>query len=376
MTQRIRNRLPFPSFQELPANMLFRSGTKVYCANCSQNLVFRIRGQSSWCLPCMQAWKPEFSCAKVTNLYSYDANPMAWYPPYMGEKPTTLPFLGVELEVHSPKRCAENSEEHYPPCPTGVVFKSDGSICPDGDYSCGMEIVTVPMTLRMHRQFWYNWATSPDYPRKHGFKGWSEKTCGMHVHLSRVTYEVESQKIITGRTRFGEFNAGHESGTTHQVTTRNFLTPTEEQQLMWLCANPQFEPFWEFIAGRGFGRYNESLTSSRKCYVSEPGEYSHYHALNGNERTGTLEFRMFQSNLKYGGIMRNLELVMAMWHFVQDNGWPRINPDQLTKYIIANAPDYKFLYCYLIRKGRSRQMPGPTSTPADWDAYKPKRVKK
>lgn len=220
-----------------------------------------------------------------------------WTPPpppvlgnYHSSKPFQMPIVdewssqrnrwfGVELEVeifdHRADRQAKAKEIHE------VVnegergkrafFESDGSL------SNGFEIVTQPMSLPMHQQFW-NWLSNRDLVKD--LRSHNTSTCGLHVHVNKDNLDKLVQaKIVT------------------------FVNDPNNKDLIVAVARRYAEGYCK-IKSKDL---NNALATTDR-----------YEAVNVTGRR-TMEFRIFKGSLKYESVMAAIEFVNALVSFAKDD---------------------------------------------------------
>jgi hypothetical protein len=210
-------------------------------------------------------------------------------PNFKGDKP----LFGLELEVctvHTRRNtlmvdgtpemlCAQTMGK------IGIVSR-DGSI---GD-PYGMELVSIPMTLKGHTKSGV-WDAFFEKAAP-ALLGWKEPTCGIHIHISKDSFTPLSLA------KFDTFinNAGN----------RDFVTR---------------------VAGRTANSYNNyddacgKITQSKTVKNLAVGSIfsnslgSRYRSVNLN-KTPTVEIRIFQSNVSKRGFFKNIEFLAALHNYV------------------------------------------------------------
>ena len=89
-------------------------------------------------------------------------------------------YFGVELEIDGTGKDSDNADEllaignREADC---IYIKGDGSL------DDGLEIVTHPMSLEYHKQFW--WQELMAKAISMGYRSHQTSTCGLHVHSNR-----------------------------------------------------------------------------------------------------------------------------------------------------------------------------------------------
>jgi hypothetical protein len=158
-----------------------------------------------------------------------------------------------------------------------VCLKEDGSL------KFGLEIVSAPASLQVHRNRWKGFFDT--IPKT--FK--SAKNCGLHIHVSKEPLTHEQQWRV------------------HQFVN----SPTNKE-------------FIKRIAGRGSGQYCERKCKSIQEVTDEStkgaGQYPYsrkYGAVNLLPKD-SLEVRIFASTTSYQTFMERLEFTAAMVQWVKE----------------------------------------------------------
>ena len=222
-------------------------------------------------------------------------------------------FFGVELEIEAkhgdPRSHAENLND--------ILNKGDkGFRCffeRDGSLSHGFEIVTQPMGLDMHAEFW-KWTQSKVLTK--GLLSHNTSTCGLHVHVTK---------------------AG--------------LTKMQISKLVAFINHPDNRDLIEAIARRYDSSY--ARLGIKKVANAYRNQNSRYEAIN-LEPNRTVEFRLFKGTLKYESLMSALEFTNALVNFCNDQSGYGFNltTEAFVDFIEkpALAHDTKFLRAYLDNK--------------------------
>lgn len=188
-------------------------------------------------------------------------------------------WFGVELEVeihdhkadrfHKAKQIHEvvNEGERG----KRAFFESDGSL------SNGFEIVTQPMSLPMHQQFW-NWLHNRDLVQH--LRSHNTSTCGLHVHVNKDDLnKLVQSKIVTF---------------VNDPVNRDLITAVARRYAEGYCKIKHKD-------------LNNALVTTDR-----------YEAVNVTGRR-TLEFRIFKGSLKYESVMAAIEFVNALVLFAKDD---------------------------------------------------------
>lgn len=183
-------------------------------------------------------------------------------------------YMGCELEVEVKKgNTADKVEQLHTVLNKGlevgerVFFEEDGSL------SYGFEIITQPMGLDLHEEFW-QWTN--DAQLRRNMVSHNTSTCGFHVHLSkRPLTQLQINKMIT------------------------FVNHPDNESLIRAIAR-RYAQNYARIKAKKLG--NAHKTDDR------------YEAINITNPE-TIEFRIFRGSLKYETLMAAIEFVNALRNF-------------------------------------------------------------
>ena len=185
-------------------------------------------------------------------------------------------YFGVELEVEVAKgdridsvtavNAVANLDENGKFC----WFETDGSL------SNGYEIITQPMGLDQHEQFW-GWLktdlTKPLLSHK-------TTTCGLHIHVSRKG-----------------------------------LSKLQLSKMISFVNHPDNEEFITALARRYAQNY--ARIGQKKISTAWKSQQSRYDAINMEPRQ-TVEFRLFRGTLKYEAVIASIQFVNALVAYCHD----------------------------------------------------------
>lgn len=226
---------------------------------------------------------------------------------YMSDKLT----LGLEIEVAGDTDYAEGFME----CVDNslIYLEKDSSVE-------GFEIITQPMTREYATEVFPNEISEGfKYLRKNDFRG--HNAGGIHIHvanygdinitvyrLKRLLYNIDSkqQSLLLELTQ----------------RRKNDLIQWANNQVPF---NMSIEYAW-FQNGR-------------------------YEALNLDDRTETLEFRIFNSNLRVERISKNIEMVYALLDYINSSNWNSSSDlYDWMKFVYDNNVIYPNLYLFMEEK--------------------------
>jgi hypothetical protein len=221
-------------------------------------------------------------------------------------------YMGIELEVEVSDRNARNLNDTVEALNThlnddqigaNVWFEEDGSL------SHGFEIISNPMGLDTHTEFW-QWLNDDSLVK--GLRSHDTSTCGLHIHINKSAL------------------------TTMQIDKMNvFINHPDNAELI------------EKISRRystGYARINA------KKLGSAHNSYERYEALNITNQH-TIEMRIFKGTLKYTSLMAALEFANALVNFTAPASPAGFRLDTRTFMKFLDLPAYrnetKFLRNYL-----------------------------
>lgn len=243
-----------------------------------------------------------------TKIYNYTLKPSPFFNKTEKDiKKGEDVFVGIENEITfgSFKVSYSRSEKFLKKLyevydPTILMAKSDTSI--DGE---GMEIVTQPMTL----DYFHTVFNNVDHLDK---KMKNNKSCGMHVHVSRTGIK----------------------GDLHLYKIINFIYDNES--------------FSEFIAGRSYTTYNNKAFSDKASKylvdIKKKKQYGdRYNRVNISNDV-TVEFRMFKTSITPFDYAYKVEFVVALVKWTKDIGLKDVTVDKFEQYVEKNKVTYPNLY--------------------------------
>jgi len=287
----------------------------------------------------------------------------------------TTCYLGVELEVTANKQAFDLARDAYNRLDVGnaddaaikelgvflaastanryfvengksAIIKYDGSCS-----AIGFEIVSVPGTHAWHlneawKGFFKEDFTDPEaqaYAPSNLLSGWPNNgrndavtpwnkeerwktpTCGIHIHVSR-----------------------------------NALTPLQlGKMLVYVTANE--DGFIEKIAGRSANTYSKFIKKDLKhgASLGRGGSIitrgsnaalraERYEAINLTSTKGTVEFRIFRSNVSKAGFFKCIDFVQALVDWTRDASLAKLSNKQFIGFVIDNRGKYPWFSKWLI----------------------------
>jgi len=195
-------------------------------------------------------------------------------------------YMGLEIEVEKAADHvrimveSDGTEDWY--SPEFYYWKSDGSLSGQG-----AEMVTMPATLEAHTdRFPFE---ELEWLHDRGARAWAYQSCGMHIHVSRTAFGPAHMW------KFIKFQLNN-SDTFARIAGRN--------SVRWAA--------WDNTTMSDASRKTKDYVKNdiRNIY------YERYSALNFNN-VDTVELRYFRSNIAKHGILRNVQLVHAVWAYTK-----------------------------------------------------------
>lgn len=190
-------------------------------------------------------------------------------------------YMGVELEIDEGGEYSENAEKLTDIANSyceRIYCKHDGSI------SEGFEIVSHPMTLDYHTNE-MNWLDVLEKAVEMDYRSHNTSTCGLHVHVNRLTFgsTYEKQEEAIGRIVY-------------------FVEHHWNELVKFSRRTPGNLDRWA-------ARYATISNTARETYKkAKDKRMGRYVAVN-LENAYTVEFRLFRGTLRYETFIATLQLV-------------------------------------------------------------------
>ena len=196
---------------------------------------------------------------------------------YMSDKLT----LGLEIEVAGSAECAEGFMDKVDN--DLIYLERDGSVA-------GFEIITQPMTRQyVTGVFEDKIVKGFEFLKENNFKG--HNAGGIHIHVE-LPYDNELDFMSC----------------LLKLKKLLYNLPTNMQDLLLLITQRKSDNLKRWSDNT----YCRKLTL-QNCTLQD----NRYELLNIDSRTKTLEFRMFNSNLRTERIMKNIEVVLSLLDYVE-----------------------------------------------------------
>lgn len=231
----------------------------------------------------------------------------------------TKEFFGLEIEVSGNRDYANDFLNIVP----DVVLMNDSSI--DGS---GFEIVTEPMTRGyIAEKFLPKLETGLKFLNNKGFRGHNKG--GIHIHVSQ---EVFSKKML--------------------CVLKNVLYSEQEISLeVWKAITQRHQSEINKWCKYKDARSLQEILSDAKTYpyISD----DRYTALNYDDRTGTYEFRIFNSNTRIERIKKNIQTIYSLVDYakLKEEDYDSSNTGDYLEFIKSNSAIYPDLYAFMYEMG-------------------------
>ena len=199
------------------------------------------------------------------------------YNDYMSDKLTR----GLEIEVAGYADFAEGFMERVDN--DLIYLEKDGSVA-------GFEIITQPMTRKYATEIFTDKISKGfEFLKEHNFKG--HNAGGIHIHVG-LPYDNELDFMSC----------------LLKLKKLLYNLPPHLQDLLLLISQRRSDALKRW----SYNTYCRKLTL-QNCTLQD----NRYELLNIDSRTRTLEFRMFNSNLRTERIMKNIEVVLSLLDYVE-----------------------------------------------------------
>ena len=226
---------------------------------------------------------------------------------YISDKLT----LGLEIEVAGDTDYAEGFME----CVDNslIYLERDGSVK-------GFEIITQPMTREYATEVFPNEISEGfEYLKKNNFRGYNAG--GIHIHVANYG----DMRLTAYKLKRLLYNIdGKQQSLLLELTQRK-----SDDLIRWADNQVPFNMSIEY------------------AYFQN----NRYEALNLDDRTGTLEFRIFNSSLRVERISKNIEMVYALLDYINSSSWNSSSDlYDWIKFVYDNNVIYPNLYLFMEEK--------------------------
>lgn len=267
-----------------------------------------------YCDTCEEWENRESRCAALSpiqGMYAYHDRPRLRFLLGKGEvrKPDTL-FLGWELEIEA---SGSDTPRDAFPCEPWAWKSEDGSL----DF--GVEYVAHPMTYEWVQENRAEIAAWLKAVRAEGGRSYDTSTCGMHVHLSRVSFS--SLHLYKFMRLFYESPA--------------FVLAMSQRK-------PELLRRWASVEDPDGKR--AILRKAKEKFSN--GSQGRYAAIN-LENDRTIEVRIFRGSLREASFFKNLEFVHAAWAYTREASMASSTASKFAAWVGANVKMYPHLAAFL-----------------------------
>lgn len=199
------------------------------------------------------------------------------YKDYMSDKLT----LGLEIEVAG---SAEHAEGFMDKVDNDLIYlERDGSVA-------GFEIITQPMTKKYATELFESKISKGfEFLKENNFKG--HNAGGIHIHVG-LPYDNEHDFMSC----------------LLKLKKLLYNLPPHLQDLLLLISQRRSDTL---------KRWSDNMYYRKLTLQNCTLQSNRYELLNIDSRTKTLEFRMFNSNLRTERIMKNIEVVLSLLDYVE-----------------------------------------------------------
>lgn len=230
----------------------------------------------------------------------------------------TKEFFGLEIEVSGDPEYADDFLNLVP----DVVLMHDGSI------DRGFEIVSEPMTRGyIAEKFLPNIERGMNFLNSNGFKGHNKG--GIHIHVSQ---EVISKQML--------------------CVLRNVLySELETNMEVWKAITQRHQSEIDSWCKYKDARSITDILSDAQIYPYLVND--RYTALNYDDRTGTYEFRIFNSNTRIERIKKNIQTVYSLVDYAKfrEETYHSANTGDYLEFVKKNSLFYPDLYAFIYEMG-------------------------
>lgn len=289
------------------------------CPECN-NIFYReddmVYDEESDCYLCENCYE---TTKRTINNYSFKPYPIFLKLAKDGKNPKE--FFGFEIEVEGDKYEAYNFLSEFDGMyRDNIYLKHDGSVE-------GFEIVTHPMARNYYYEvFKDNLEKGMRYLAKKGFRG--HNCGGIHIHVSKNAISDEQlAKLVI------------------------LLYPkTDKVYRQWLAITQRKErkmEEWSTMDPERLDYGKRGTVERAKLGYTKINDERRYHAIN-TQNDNTIEFRIFNSNLRIERITKNAEVIFSLLDFTNTNKLPTMT--NYLNFVCENKEKYMYLYNFLLEK--------------------------
>lgn len=226
---------------------------------------------------------------------------------YMSDKLT----VGLEIEVAGDTDYAEGFMERVDS--DLIYLEKDGSVE-------GFEIITQSMTRKYATEVFKDKISKGfEYLKENNFKG--HNAGGIHIHVA---------------------NYGDTMLTLYRLKRLLYNLDSKQQELLLKLTQR---------TRSGLERWASNNVSYDMSIEYAWRQWTRYESLNLDDRTGTLEFRIFNSNLRVERISKNIEMVYALLDYINSSSWNSSSDlYDWMNFVYDNNVNYPNLYLFIEEK--------------------------
>lgn len=226
-------------------------------------------------------------------------------------------LYGIELEITGSENTASTLQDIMG---DNVVLMRDGSVD-------GYEMITMPMSRQyFYKEFIPTLDKGLKYLRDNGMTG--HNGGGIHIHFKELQRGLETANMV------------------------NILYGTKDDIDIWLDISQRRKLAMErWCSMTTLDNSPESIVEYN--LLSPNGSCNHGTALNYDDRTGTHELRIFNSNLRLERVIKNMECLFALEDYVKQ----QTESDKLNcttrgyiDFVYHNKTKYPYIYNFMIEK--------------------------
>jgi hypothetical protein len=228
-----------------------------------------------------------------------------------------IPFFGIELEclVKNIFPKGAGAEIAYRLTYPWAEIKFDRTV----DKWGGFEITSQPMTFETHYSS-DKWNLIFDFYEKHPIYVFENERCGTHIHISRGAFELS--ELVQIARFFGEEQKFVETIGERAASDQN-IYPSQPADV----PADSYPAYLEIYLGM-----------------------DHHNAVNTFAKK-TVEFRIFQANMRREGFFKNLEFVHLLWHMVKNK--IELSQSNVIMEVQKQSTKYRNLFMFLRHLGNS-----------------------
>lgn len=197
--------------------------------------------------------------------------------------------LGFELEIDCDHEREDNNDVARMLCASCGLNDDELRYARDGSLDYGFEIISQPHTLRAFWERSKEWENMLNYLVRKGYTSHDARTCGLHIHVSRVFFGKTKAKQDCAIAKIFSFYEDNWNDLARASRRNNFGYCEKNTYSLYAPTNSKYLKWKKSINGNG----------------------SHYVALNNSNRT-TFEFRLGRGTLNPLSFFSWIDLTMTI----------------------------------------------------------------